>query len=79
MIDGRPFDDLYGVQPDLTADWISEGMVFTTEFQHPSGGTYVGHIIARDLEHAVARADTRPYGEVVMGQVGSIVVKPDSE
>lgn len=76
FIDGRSFSDIHGMCPDVITDLIYAGMVFSTEFRHPDGKTYGGHVIARDWEHAQDRCIDRPYREKVIGTLEAIIDGP---
>lgn len=78
FIGGRTFDDTYGMNEAVKRELCYQGMVFVSTLT-VDGKQYGGSIIARDLEHAVRRADERGFDERVDGQLEAFgELPPDS-
>lgn len=72
FIDGKPFDETWGLRPDLRAELIARGLVFCTEFRR-GDAEYGGVLIAASWDQAETIAAGRGLGERVIGQVGEII------
>lgn len=72
FINGRCFDDLWGIPPSAWELLYERGVVWSTELT-VGDGVYAGLIIAASREHAEQVAALRGLGERVSGMVGGIV------
>lgn len=67
-IDGRTFDDAFGMDEGVKRELCYDGMLFVTSFRN-ARKDYSGMIIARTMEHAQQRAAERGFGETVDGRL----------
>lgn len=66
--DGRCFDELHLVDPDLQARLIARGLAYLTSFRL-HGEYFAGSVIAGDWRTAQRVADARRLGERVDGLI----------
>lgn len=71
-IDGKNFDDTFGIPRETLDLLVERGLVFLTTFEH-DGKSYGGEIIASSMNHAEMIAECRGLGEEVVGQVIQII------
>jgi hypothetical protein len=78
FINGVCFDDTYGMNEGVKRDLCYHGLLFVTTLKI-DGKSYGGNLIARDFEHAKRRAEERPWGETVDGQLEAFGKLPPPE
>lgn len=83
IANGICFSDMHGLSADDCNSMAATGGVFLTEFRAvaPDGpiGTWGGDIIATDRETAERRAAERGLGEVILGQLASMIAAEEGD
>lgn len=70
-INGVSFSDMHSLSIEKQNELAARGLVFLTDFGW-NGKRYGGDIIARSLEHAQEIADSRGFGEEVIGTLSEV-------